>query len=66
MEAKASLIYSHRVSRSRKRTIRVHTYLEQIYIFLCETDLLQYFWYGNSGSNAHDVRSQAYSSARLN
>ena len=63
MEPKASLIYSHEVLES---TIRVNTYLEQIYIFLCETDLLQYFWYGNGGSNAHDVRSQACLSARLN
>lgn len=33
-------------------------YLEQIYIFLRKAKLCQYFWNGNSRSNAHNTGSQ--------
>ena len=67
MEAKASLIYNHAsVTLLVLGTLCDHAYLEQIYIFLGETNLFQYFWYGYRRSNAHDTRSQPCSSTRLN
>src|SRR5712691_2058892 len=59
MEAKASLIYSHQPSLSRP-DFSCPAYLEEIYIFLCKANLCQDFRNGNSWTNAHDTRRQAW------